>query len=147
MKRINPDRYEHWVIGENTGSKYLRGNCLGVLPSTSRKPICLGLFGVCLTAPTQSCHRETQILTQVRPRGKITPPECPSAPHPCLVNRLIMNVRGVKPAISGALKGSGWLPSLWVEDPFPVLIPVIRGYILGDASGEEAAVRNVSCFL
>jgi len=58
-----------------------------------------------------------------------------------------MNVRGIKPAISGALKGSGWLPSLWVEDPFPVLIPVIRGYILGDARGEEAAVRNVSCFL
>lgn len=50
MKRINPDRYEHWVIGENAGSKYLRGNCLGVLPSTCRKPICLGLFGVCLTA-------------------------------------------------------------------------------------------------
>lgn len=40
MRRINPDRHQLWVLGRSVASEYLRGNCLGALPSTCRKPIC-----------------------------------------------------------------------------------------------------------
>lgn len=35
-------------------SKYLRGNCLGMLPSTCRKPICLRLLEVLSYSCTQA---------------------------------------------------------------------------------------------
>lgn len=46
MKRINIDRHQLWVHGGNVASKYLRGNYLGMVPSTCRKPICLWLLEV-----------------------------------------------------------------------------------------------------
>lgn len=46
MKRVKLDRHQLWVVGGNVASKYLRGNCLGMLPSTCRKPICLRLLEV-----------------------------------------------------------------------------------------------------
>lgn len=58
MKRLNLDRHQLWVIGGNRASQYLRGNCLSILPSTCRKPICLWLLEVVsysctLAAPAQ----------------------------------------------------------------------------------------------
>lgn len=43
-------------------SKYLRGNCLGMLPSTCRKPICLWLLEVLSYSCTPAASTQDQAL-------------------------------------------------------------------------------------
>lgn len=71
-------------------SKYLRGNCLGMLPSTCRKPICLRLLEVLSYSCTQAvphpgprpcsnarCTRVCPAVPgcQLLPRTGVLPPE------------------------------------------------------------------------
>lgn len=67
-------------------SKYLRGNCLGMLPSTCRKPICLRLLEVLSYSCAPAAPTQDQALagppTARAPRGWPEPPHslCPSEP-------------------------------------------------------------------
>lgn len=80
MKRINLDRHQLWVVGGNMASKYLRGNCLGMLPSTCRKPICLRLLEVLSYSCTPAAPAQDQALAGLPAARGWPEPLCSACP-------------------------------------------------------------------